>query len=64
MGTTTRPVTQIEVVAVKRESINGVTLPSAEDTGSIKRAVPISIATKKPKAMIWVVDKLFFIDFI
>ena len=65
MGTTTRPVTQTEVVAVNNASINGVALPLAELTGKHSRTVPIKIAARKLSIIMWVVDILkccFFIN--
>jgi hypothetical protein len=48
-----RPVTHDAEVAVKRQSKNGVAVPSAEDTGSISKNVPTAIRTKKEKNISW-----------
>ena len=64
--TVVRPVTQVEVVAVKRASIKGVTCPFAELIGKHNNPVPISIATTKLNRSKCVVDKdnlLFIILF-
>ena len=52
MSQTTRPVTQTEVTEVNRAFTNGVQLPSAEDTGSIRMPAPSKITKAKPKTMI------------
>ena len=56
VGVTTKPVTQVEVVAVKSESKNGVGFPLAELIGRERSSVPISIAAKKLNNIICVVD--------
>ena len=47
VGVTTRPVTQVEVVAVKSASKKEVGFPSAELMGSERNTAPINIAIKK-----------------
>ena len=63
VGATTKPVTQVEVVAVNSASIKGVALPLAEQIGRQSKAVPTSIAPKKLNSIICVVEivNLFFI---
>lgn len=53
VSTMTRPVTQLALVAVKREGIKPVTSPVAEETGSIKSSVPTMMTRKKPRAIVW-----------
>ena len=62
MGTVTRPVTQVAVVAVKSASIYGIELPSAQLTGNAKRILPIIMVSKKLNIIICVEDseKRFF----
>lgn len=65
VGVTTKPVTQVEVVAVNSASKNGVGFPLAELTGSESNTAPIPIAIKKLNNRICVVDILgrcFFIN--
>lgn len=50
---TTSPVTHTADVEVKRASMNGVTEPSRDDTGSISSAAPVSMTSAKPRMMIW-----------
>ena len=64
VGTTTRPVTQTDVVAVKRASIKGVISPEAEDMGSIKITAPRSTARRKLKSIMCVVVNLNFIYYL
>lgn len=45
---TTSPVTQVALVAVKSESINGVQLPSLLETGRQSRNAPVKITTTYP----------------
>ena len=40
-------------VAVKRASPNGVATPSAEETGSISKNVPVRMTARKLPIMIW-----------
>ena len=64
VGVTTNPVTQVEVVAVKSASKNGVAFPSAELIGNTSNTESISIATRKLNNMMCVVDtksRCFFI---
>ena len=64
VGVTTRPVTQVEVVAVKSASKKEVGFPSAELMGSESNTAPINIVIKKLSNMICVVDtrsRCFFI---
>ena len=64
VGVTTRPVTQVEVVAVKSASKKEVGFPSAELMGSESNTAPINIAIKKLNNIICVVDtrsRYFFI---
>ena len=65
VGVTTNPVTQVEVVAVKSASKNGIELLSAELIGSESNTAPISITLKKLSNIIFVVDiemRCFFIS--
>ena len=65
VGVTTKPVTQVEVVAVKSASKKGFAFPSAELIGRESNNAPINIAIKKLINMICVVDtkgRCFFID--
>ena len=57
VGTTTSPVTQVDVVAVKRASIKAAGFPSAELMGSESKNAPVRIVTKKLSNIIWVVDR-------
>ena len=59
VGTVTRPVTHTDVVEVN--SAIPVAFPVFEESGSIKRNVPITIATKNPTAIILVVVNSFFL---
>ena len=54
----TRPVTQAAETAVKNESVTGVTIPSLEETGSIRRTVPIKITVRYPARSIRVGERL------
>ena len=56
VGVTTSPVTHVDVVAVKRASINGVASPLAELIGNESNIVPINIVIKKLSKTMWVVD--------
>ena len=56
VGRVTRPVTHIEVVAVKRASIYGTGLPSAVLNGSESNTLPIRTANKKLSIIICVVE--------
>ena len=56
VGTVTRPVTQMDVVAVNRASIYGTAAPVAELTGKANRTLPTSIAQKKLSMIFCVVD--------
>ena len=49
VGATTRPVTQVEVVAVNNASTKAAPLPFAELIGRHSNAVPINITTTKLK---------------
>jgi hypothetical protein len=62
--TVTRPVTQTEVTAVNNASINGVHVPSAEETGSVRITAPITITSRKLAIIIWVVVKCLLPIFI
>lgn len=65
VGVTTKPVTQVEVVAVKSASKKDVGFPSAELMGSESNNAPINIAVKKLNNIICAVDILirrFFIN--
>ena len=55
VGSVTRPVTQVAVVAVKRASRYGTATPSAELTGRASRRLPSRIMPRKLSMMIWVV---------
>ena len=63
VGTVTRPVTQVAVVAVNRASMYGTACPSAELTGNESKMLPMNMVIKKPSRMICVVDRdnFFFI---
>ena len=52
VSTMTSPVTQLALVAVKREGMKPVASPLAEDTGSISRSVPHMTTRKKPRAIV------------
>ena len=52
VSTITRPVTQLALVAVNREGMKPVAVPSAEETGSISRSAPAMMTRKKPRAMV------------
>ena len=58
VGTTTSPVTQVEVVAVNNAVVNVAGVSSAELMGSINKSVPAMITAKKLSRIIWVVDIL------
>ena len=58
---TTRPVTQTAEVAVKRASRKGVTLPPAEQKGSIRTRLPARMVSPKPKRMVMEVDICFLV---
>ena len=58
VSTTTRPVTQTEVVAVKRAVTRSFPWPSAEDIGSISNKVPKRITKRKLAGMIFAGDTL------
>ncbi len=49
MSTVTSPVTHTADVDVKRQSINGVTVPSEDATGIINRKAPVNITAANPK---------------
>ena len=51
VSTTTSPVTQTDVVAVKSAVRKSVMFPDALDMGSIKRIVPMIIAMRKLTGM-------------
>ena len=51
VSTTTSPVTQTDVVAVKRAVRKSVTVPDALDMGNIKRIVPTIMARRKLAGM-------------
>jgi hypothetical protein len=55
---TTRPVTQTADVEVNRASEKGVTTPSAELSGSVRRKVPARIMARKLPMIIWNEDTL------
>lgn len=57
--TVVSPVTHTDVVAVNSESINGVTVRSFVAIGKESNNVPNKIATRKPVAIILVVENLF-----
>ena len=64
VGVTTKPVTQVGVVAVKSASKKGVAFPSAELMGSESNTAPINIVIKKLNNIICVVDtrsRCFFV---
>ena len=61
VGTTTRPVTQSDVVAVNNAVIKSVPFPLAEETGNINNIVPTKRATKKPLRIIKFVLNVAFI---
>jgi hypothetical protein len=52
VSTRIRPVTQVDVVAVKREVMGSVNLPLAEENGIHKRKAPIIITAKKLKTIV------------
>ena len=56
VGTTTNPVTQVDVVAVNKASIKGTASPVAELMGNESNTDPTNMAIKKLSNMIWVVD--------
>ena len=60
VGSVTRPVTQVAVVAVNNASRYGTASPVAELMGSAKRQLPSKIAITKLNKMICVVDKANF----
>lgn len=53
---TTKPVTQVELVAVKSASIGSVNFPSADEIGSVSSRPPISTTDKKPRIIVFVGD--------
>ena len=57
VGITTNPVTQVEVVAVKRASQKDFAFPSAALIGSESNTVPINIVIKKLNKIICVVEE-------
>jgi hypothetical protein len=57
-GIVIRPVTLMELVAVKRASIYETDSPLAELTGSASKRLPIKIAIINPNKIICVVDNL------
>ena len=61
VGTTTRPVTQSDVVAVNNAVIKSVPFPLAQETGNINNIVPTKRATKKPLRIIKFVLNIAFI---
>ena len=56
VGTTTNPVTQVELVAVKSESMKLVGSPDDELIGRERRQAPTKMAARKLNAMISVVE--------
>jgi hypothetical protein len=48
---TTRPVTQVEVVAVNSAVMKFVGCPVLEETGRVSTNAPMRIISAKPKAM-------------
>ena len=60
VGSVTRPVTQVEVVAMNSASRYGTASPVAELIGKAKNALPISIVTRKLNNIICVVDNVNF----
>ena len=56
VGTVTRPVTQVDVVAVNKASIYGTDIPLAELIGKDSRTLPSKIVAKKLISIICVVD--------
>jgi hypothetical protein len=67
VDTVVSPVTQTEVVAVNKASINEVCIPGAEATGKYKRIAPTKITPAKPRAIICAVFNFvprFFKEFI
>ncbi|MCI6654391.1 MAG: hypothetical protein MSH21_03900 [Clostridium sp.] len=50
--TTTRPVTQTEVVEVNNASMKGVKVPLEEQKGRHRIKAPMKIVPKKPRAII------------
>ena len=60
MGSVTRPVTQVEVVAVKSASIYGTASPLAELIGKAKSPLPMRMVTRKLSNMICVVESVNF----
>jgi hypothetical protein len=63
VGRVTSPVTQVDVVAVKRASIKGVASPFAELMGKDSKTAPTKIAIKKLNNIICVVDNIFCLFF-
>ena len=53
VSTTTSPVTQLALVAVKSAGTKPVTVPDFDEMGSISNSVPSSIIRKKPRAIVW-----------
>ena len=62
--TVTRPVTHVDVVAVKSASIYGTGTPLCELTGSARSRLPISMVSKKLSKITCVVDNEKFPFFI
>ena len=60
VGSVTRPVTQVEVVAVNNASRYGTDLPLAELIGNAKSTLPAIIVTRKLNNMICVVESANF----
>ena len=54
LSTVTRPVTQVDDVAVNRQSSRGVTSRSLDDMGRDRSSVPMMIITKKLSEITWV----------
>ena len=63
VGSVTRPVTHVDVVAVKSASRKGTLLPVAELMGNDKRMLPIKITPKKLSKMVCVVENFNFFSF-
>ena len=64
VGSVTRPVTQVAVVAVNRASMYETLSPFLALIGSDNNALPTNMAIKKLSIMICVVDKVIFLFFI
>ena len=61
VGSVTRPVTQVEVVAVNSASRYGTASPLAELIGNTRITLPKSMVARKLSSMICVVDNKNFL---